>query len=101
MKKSKIFQLLLLCCVSSTLFAAELYQMPRKKIIELSWSMPTSDRLVKNPDLYDNSPLDGISVILHEPRFKVRDDTLFSARKWQYEWLKPAIGDLKKIKFKK
>jgi len=100
MKKSKIFQLLLLCSVSSTLFAAELYQMPRKKIIELSWSMPTSDRLVKNPDLYDNSPLDGISVILHEPRFKVRDDTLFSARKWQYEWLKPAIGDLKKIKFK-
>jgi len=70
---------------------------PRKKLIELGWDKPDSERLLKNLDVMEQQPFDG--VVVH-PQGQMDDGKLIPLRgvfvnaKWERRWFQRCIDNL-------
>lgn len=111
-KTAKVFCVvtILMSVISVTASESDvsLWKAPKKKLIEFGWDIPDPAYIKQNIDAMEkNSPYDGIGIKLD---VKARQDgkevtcsrtTIFQNVKWQKEWFKPLVDDLKNIKFRK
>ena len=107
----KLYLLLLVLFTGSLLWGQaveNLWQPPRKKLLDTSWSNPTVDYLVKNLERMEKeAPVDGIMIKMEfEVPFNGKNIKIFShntmnSLKWEYKWFEDQIRKLKSLKFKK
>ena len=82
--------------------AAALCAAPAKKMIECSWSNPTTDVLRKNiAELEANIPYQGMRIYLtgRGDGKGQNHKTIFGKVRWKYEWFKEDVENLKNTKF--
>ena len=82
---------------------------PRKKLIECSWSSPDTAYLRAHiREMEAAAPYDGIRIKVNAvgkgkdgKNIVCNESTAFVKTRWEYEWFKPALEDMKNIKFSK
>ena len=82
---------------------------PRKKLIECSWSSPDTAYLRAHiREMEAAAPYDGIRIKVNAvgkskdgKNIICNESTAFTKMRWKYEWFKPALEDMKNIKFSK
>lgn len=82
----------------------DLWTPSRIKMIELSWSNPTVDFLVKNVrEIEKSCPMDGVTVRFNGDNAgkKIVGSNAMSKNPWKYEWFKKELDLYKSIKFEK
>lgn len=86
-----------------------LWKAPSKKLIGLGWDIPDPAYIRKNIRMMEqNAPYDGIAIkvdvevkINDKDSFNAKYTNIFQNKKWEREWFKPLIDDLKNTEFKK
>ena len=91
------------------LFAGLAYRVaeaqPNKKFIELGWDIPSTAQLREHwQEMEQTTPFDGVMF-----RVEVQDDqgtrlssqSIWDAKPWKREWLKPALEDLQACQFQR
>ena len=78
---------------------------PGKKFIELGWDIPTTADLRQHwRDMEQTTPFDGIMFrveALDEHANRVSSESVWDAKPWQRDWLKPALEDLLACQFQR
>ena len=90
----------LLAAVATPAWAAD--APVRKKLIQLGWDMPDSERLLQNLEQIEQRPFDGVVVRVTGQAGNGRPCHLRWASvdsKWEQEWFRPAVERLKACKF--
>jgi len=86
----------------------KLWAAPKKKLIEFGWDVPNTDYLRKNIEMMEKgAPYDGICIKVSAEvkkdgkKVSVSGHEIFQNYKWERNWFKPAVDDLKNTKFKR
>ena len=78
---------------------------PGKKFIELGWDIPTTADLRQHwRDMEQTTPFDGIMFrveAMDEHSNRVSSESVWDAKPWKRDWLKPALEDLQACQFQR